>query len=121
MVLTRGQWLAAIGLSLILAIPMVTLVSSMVVFPMLAFAALGIFANAGPVLLLAAAGLRRTGLSLDTSSLIEKWQFCAVVWVGCAYGLSHWGDVGSTIGARNLPYLKVLFAPCFYLLGQPIS
>jgi hypothetical protein len=100
MVLTRGQRFAAIALSLALAIPMVTLVSSLVVLLMLAFAALGIFANAGPVLLLAAAGLRRAGLNLGTSRLLEKWQFCVVLWIGCAYGLPNWGDAGSTIGAQ---------------------
>ena len=120
MVLSRRQWIAAIALSLILAIPLVTLISSFVVFPLLVFAALGIFANAAPVLLLAAEGLRRMGLRVDSTRLLEKWLFCAVLWIGCAYGLSHWGDAGSTIGARNLPYLKVLFAPYLYLLGQPV-
>jgi hypothetical protein len=65
--------------------------------------------------------VRRIGLRLDTARLLEKWQFSAVLWIGCAYGLSHWGDAGQTIGARNIPYLKVLFAPYLYLLGQPIS
>jgi hypothetical protein len=34
--------------------------------------------------------------------------------------LDAWCRAGQTIGARNIPYLKVLFAPYLYLLGQPI-
>lgn len=120
MVLTRWRLIAAIVLSLVLAIPHVTLIASLVVFPIFVFGALGIFANVGPILLLAVAGLRRIGLRLDSARLLEKWQFCAVLWIGCAYGLSHWGEAGQTLGAHNIPYLKVLFAPYLYLLGLPV-
>lgn len=121
MVLSRPRWIAALALSLILAIPITTLIASMVVFPILAFGALGIFANTAPLLLLAAAGLRRMGLALNMHRLLEAWQFSAVVWIGCAYGLSRWGEVGQTLGARNLPYFKVLFAPYLYFFRQPIA
>ena len=120
MVLTRGQLIAAIAFSLILAIPLVTLISAMVIFPIFVFGALGIFANAAPVLLLIMMGLRRMGLRLDSTKLLNSWQFSAIVWIGCAYGLSHWGDGGSTLGARNLPYFKVLFAPWLYLMGERV-
>lgn len=121
MILTRQQWIAAVALALVLAIPIVTFVSAMVIFPILVFGAIGLFANVAPLLLLAAAGLRRLGLPLGMGRLLELWQFCAIVWIGCAYGLSHWGDVARTMGARNIPYLKVLFAPYLLLLGQEIS
>lgn len=120
MALSRAKLIIAIAFSLIFAIPAVTLVSAFVVFPIFVYGALGIFVNAAPVLLLAAAGLQRMGLRLNPTPLFEKWQLAAVLWLGCAWGLSHWGDAGSTLGARNLPYFKVLFAPWFYLLGQPV-
>ena len=121
MVLTHRQLIGATVFSVILAIPFVTFVSSMVVFPILVFGAIGIVANFAPPLLLLAACFNRLGLSLGTRRMLELWQFSAIIWIGCAFGLARWGDVASTMGGRNIPYLKVLFAPYRYLLGQPIS
>lgn len=120
MALTRGQWIASVLLSLVLAFPMTTLISSMVIFPLLAFGLLAVMANTGPILLIIVAGLRRFGWAPDWPRLLPMWQASAILWIGCAYGLSHWGDVGSSIGAKNSSYLKMLFAPWLFLAGQPI-
>ena len=34
---------------------------------------------------------------------------------------AHWGDVGASIGARNMPYFDVLFAPYRLLLGYVLG
>ena len=120
MVLTWLKWTSALVLAGVLAIPVTTLVLSAVYFPIFVFAAIGIFANVAPLLLLAAAGLRRLGIPLGTGHLLGIWQFFGIAWLGCAHGLSRWGDVGSVFGGQNTPYLKMLFAPWFYLFGLPI-
>lgn len=121
MVLTWLKWISALVLAGGLAIPITTLVLSVFYFPIFVFAAIGIFANVAPLLLLAAAGLCRLGITVGTGQLLGIWQFFGTVWIGCAYGLSRWGDVGSVFGGQNTPYLEMLFAPWFYLFGQPTS
>ncbi len=106
--------------SIVFAFPIVTLVSSFVVFPIVFYGALAIIANFAPVAILASAGLTRLGMSINRTPLIEAWLYCGTIWIGCAYGLSHWGDVGGTIGAQNQPYFEMLFAPWRILIAYLI-
>lgn len=110
-----------IGAALLLAIPIVSFVSGLVVFPILFYGLVAIVANAGLPLVLVAGGLRSLGVTIGSPRLFEGWARCSVLWLGCAYGLAHWGDAGATMGARNIPYLHVLFAPYRYLLGYPVG
>ncbi len=117
----RWKLIVACVASVILAIPGVTFVSALVVFPIAVYAVFAAIANFAPPVLFAAAGLRRAGLSLDTDKVFEAWAFCAILWVGCAYGLSHWGDAASSMGGRNSAYFAMLFAPWRLLMGYTIS
>jgi hypothetical protein len=106
---------AVIG-SVILAFPLVTLVSSFVVFPMLFYFAIGIFANFGPNAILMVHLLSQLDLPINRDAMVEAWIFCSIIWIGCAFGLSRWGDVGRTLGAKNQPYIDVPFLPWHMLI-----
>lgn len=119
MLLTRAQLIVSVGAALVLAIPVVTFVSAMVLFPLLFFAALAITANlgllvAGAMKALQAAGVRRS----VPLALVQKWQMCSIMWLGCAFGLSHWGSAARSLGARDLPYFNVLFSPVLFAMGH---
>lgn len=107
--------------SLLFAIPIVTFVSLMVVFPILFYGYIAIIANFAPIPLLIVAGLSPASLPSRFHSFVDQWKGCAILWVGAAYGLAHMGDAAATMGARNEPYLKVLFIPYVmlydYLIG----
>lgn len=120
MFMTRVQLWVAIILAVILAVPMVTFVSALVVFPLIVFAALAVAANVGAALLVLEGSLRASGRRFIPDASAAKWELSIVVWLGCAYGLSHWGDVARAMGATNLPYLKVLFAPLLFLFGMKV-
>lgn len=115
--MSRSRLIVLLLFAIILAIPIVTLVSMMAVFPILFFGYIAAVTNFGPIALLATAGINRIGLKLNLEKLADMWMGCAILWVGCAYGLSHWGDVGGSLGARNEPYLKMLFFPYVLLYG----
>jgi hypothetical protein len=119
--MTRTHRNTAIVASVILAIPTVNFMSALVVFPLAIYALFAIIANFGPLAMLVAAGLERVGLRIDWAKLFDKWAYCAIVWVGCAFGLSRWGDAAASLGGRNEPYFKVLFMPYIalyqYLVG----
>lgn len=117
MFLTRGQLIGAVGLAAILAIPMVTFVSAMVVFPILAFGLLAILANVAFPLLIVERGLRSRGRVLMSNALAARAEFAVILWIGCAFGLSHWGSVARSMGANDLSYPRVLFAPVLMLFG----
>ena len=110
--LPKSRLIVACVASLVLAIPLVTLMSALVVFPLLFYGLLAVIANFGPIAILAT---RALGLGAAHCKVLEAWTFCAIIWVGCAYGLSHWGDAGSTLGAKNSPYFEMLLAPYFIL------
>ena len=114
--MSRLRLSVALIASVILAFPLVTLVSSFVVCPMLFYFAIGIFANFGPIVILMVHLLSRLGLSINRDALAEAWIFCSIIWIGCAFGLSRWGDVGRTLGASNQPYFEVLFFPWHMLI-----
>jgi hypothetical protein len=114
--MSRLRLSVAVIASVILAFPLVTLASSLVVFPMLFYFGIGIFANFGPIVILVLALLSRLGLSVNRDALVEAWIFCSIIWIGCAFGLSRWGEVGRTLGAKNHPYFDVLFFPWHMLI-----
>ncbi len=119
--MTRTRRNVAIFASVILAIPTVNFMSALVVFPLAVYALFAIVANFGPLAMLAAAGLERIGLRIDQAKLFDKWAYCGIIWLGCAFGLSRWGDAAGSLGGRNEPYFKVLFMPYIalyqYLIG----
>jgi hypothetical protein len=119
--MTRARVIFAGVAAAFFAIPMVTLVSLMVVFPILFYAVLAGIANFGPPVLLVMYGLQRLGYRVETPRLFEGWVYCTIIWAGCAFGMSHWGDVGATIGAKNMPFWEVFFAPYRLLLGYPVG
>jgi hypothetical protein len=119
--MTRTRRNTAIVASAILAIPPINFMSALVVFPLAIYALFAIIANFGPLAMLVAAGLDRVGLGIDRVKLFDAWAYCGIIWVGCAFGLSRWGDAAASLGGRNEPYFKVLFMPYVavyqYLLG----
>lgn len=119
--MSRTRLTIVIVAALIFAIPFVTFISMMVVFPILFYGLIAAVANFGPPLLLVAFGLERTGWQVKAQGLFETWQVCGILWVGCAFGISRWGDVAASMGARNMPFLEVLFAPWLLLLGYEVG
>lgn len=119
--MSRVRLYFAIAVALVLAIPIVTFISAMVVFPLALYAFFAVVANVAPLGIAAIHGLNRFGWTFNPARLVETWRFCGIIWIGCAYGLSHWGDVAASMGGRNLPYFKVLFAPYLLALGLPIA
>jgi hypothetical protein len=111
----------ATGGAIVLAIPIVTFISAMVVFPLAFYAILAIIANAGLPIAVLILALRPFGFDIRPGRLSRKWMYCSILWVGCAYGLSHWGDVASSMGAKNTSYVHMLFAPYRLLLGYSIE
>lgn len=120
--MTRARLIFAGVAAAFFAIPMVTLVSLMVVFPIIFYAVLAGIANFAPIALLVMYGLQRLGYRVDPQPLFEGWIYCSIIWIGCAFGASHWGDAGGAmIGAKNMPFWEVLFAPWRLLLGYPVG
>lgn len=117
----RLHLIAALCLAGIFAIPMVTLVSSMVVFPILFYGLLAIAVNVGLLILPFAFALNWFGLCKIDQDLWHAWLLSAIVWTGCAFGFANWGYAGATIGAKDKPFLDVFFAPILMVLGYPIG
>ena len=105
----------------VLAIPLVSFFSAMLIIPLLAYFACAAVANFGPLVLAALAGLHLLGRGPRLDWFFEAWLICTILWIGAAYGLAHWGDAGSPMGAKNIPYLKVLFAPYLLIAGVPVE
>lgn len=118
-VLTRTQlWVSCIA-GLVFAVPLTSLIAMMVVFPILFFGAIAIVANVWPIGI--AIGYALFGFSPWVERTTQAWQMSTIMWFGSAFGISNWGSVGSTIGAKNMPFLEVLFMPWIalvrYVLG----
>jgi hypothetical protein len=101
--MTKSRLIFAGIFAAIFAIPMVTLVSMMVVFPIIFYAVIAAIANFGPLVLLPMYALQRLGYRVDPTQAFEGWVYCSIIWVGCAFGFAHWGDVGASIGAATCP------------------
>ncbi|NIJ40962.1 hypothetical protein FHS78_001243 [Parvibaculum indicum] len=112
---------AAMAVAAILAVPLVSFFSAMLIVPLLACFACAAVTNFGPFVLAVLAGLRLFGRSPRLDWFFEAWTICTILWIGAAYGLAHWGDAGSSMGAKNIPYLKVLFAPYLLMAGVPVE
>lgn len=113
-VLTRNQlWVSCIA-GLVLAIPLVSFMAMLVVFPILFFGAIAIVANFWPIGI--AIGSALFGNSRWLERTTQAWQMCAIMWIGSAIGISNWGSVASSLGAKNMPVLEVLFMPWIALV-----
>lgn len=120
-VMNRFKLGAAFVGAVLLAIPALNFVSTMVIFPILIYAVFALVANLAPPVLAAGYGLRALGFDFAMTRLRNAWVYCTILWIGCAYGLSHWGDAARSMGGKNIPYLKVLFAPYLMALGIPVE
>ncbi len=118
--MSRTRLYVAVAGALILAIPIVSFISALVVFPLAVYAFFALVANFAPLLIAGAAGLNQIGLRINLAKIVESWQYCGILWLGCAFGLSRWGDAGSSMGGQNIPYFKVLFAPWLMSFGIPV-
>jgi hypothetical protein len=98
--MSRLRQSVAVIASVILAFPLVTLASSFVVFPMLFYFATGILASCR--------GSACRSIVMPSSRRGSS--------AACACGLSRWGDVGRTLGAKNQPYFDVLLFPWHMLI-----
>ncbi len=119
--MSRAKLITAVVGALFFAIPSVTLISAMVIFPLIMFALFAIVANFAPVAILAARGFSAAGIPIDDTALIRNWIYFGILWLGTAFGLSRWGDAGASIGGKNMPYFDMLFLPwhtlATYLVG----
>ncbi|TCR69743.1 hypothetical protein [Bosea sp. BK604] len=119
--MAKARLYFVIGSALLLAVPLVSFVSGLVIFPIAFYAVLAIIANAGLPVVVAGAALRQLGFAIGPSRYYEGWLHCSILWLGCAHGLSHWGDAAASMGGRNIPYFDVLFAPYRFVLGLPVG
>lgn len=113
---SRGRLIAAFCIALIFAIPMVTLITIYVVFPILFYAAVAIFVNVGLLAAPFVYVLDGRGVSMVSEKVRHKWIMCSIIWTGCAVGIANWGSAGAAIGATDTPFLKVFFAPVVMLM-----
>ncbi|MCB1490869.1 MAG: hypothetical protein KDJ77_03565 [Rhodobiaceae bacterium] len=114
----RHQLIIALIIAGVFALPPVTLISMLVVFPILFYGALAIYVNLGVFALPVAYALHRYGIHSTSPQAWHKWILAAIVWTGCSIGFANWGTVGSAIGARNTPLVEVFFAPVVMLVSQ---
>lgn len=119
--MSRARLITACIGAVLMAVPMFSLMSAMVVFPLAFYGLIAVVANFGLVVVLLFEGLSRRGFRLKTRSVAETWVYCSIMWLGCAFGLSRWGDAGASIGGRNTPYAEVLFAPWNILLAHMLA
>lgn len=110
----KRLYTAIIGATL-LAIPTLNFISALVVFPLAVYALFAIVTNFAPILIVGA-----KSLGMNSSKLLENWKYFGILWIGCAFGLSRWGDAGASMGGENVPYLKIFFAPWLMLFGVPV-
>lgn len=114
--MSRKQLAFSIIVALIFAIPMVTFISVFAMFPLIFYALVAVFVIFGWIPLFLTKPLERIGIRWDYLAYAVKWQMFFIIWAGCAFGLSHWGMMGSAVGAKNEPYLKVFLWPAHALL-----
>jgi hypothetical protein len=119
--MSRTRLITACVGAAVMAIPMFSLISAMVVFPLAFYGFIAIVANFGLLGVLLLDSLSRRGYRLNPQSLAQTWIYCGIMWLGCAFGLSRWGDAGASIGGRNMPYTEVLFAPWHILLKAALA
>jgi hypothetical protein len=74
----------------------------------------------GPAVLLIVAALawfKRVARSALWTTL-HAWLCMLIVHAGAARGMSRWGDVGSTMGAKNMSYGEAFLAPLTFFLNR---
>lgn len=108
-VLTRTQLWVSIIAALLLAIPGVSLLCVMVMFPIIFFAAIAIIASFW--LIPIGIGYAVLGPSPWVRRMMQAWQMCTIMWIGASAGISRWDNAGAAIGAKGGPFLSILFMP----------
>lgn len=117
----RSHLIIAFCIAAVFAVPLVTFVSCLVVFPIVFYGALAVAVNVGLILLPLAVFLDWSGIYRVDAEVWHKWLLAAIIWTGCAIGFANWGVVASTMGAKNKPFLDVFFSPILLVLGYPVG
>ncbi len=116
--MSRARLITALVLGAILAIPGVNMLGAMLMLPLPFYILLGLIANFAPVLIVAVRTLALAGLPIGHRALVHHWQFFGIIWIGCAFGMSRWGDAGASIGGKNAPFLEMLVMPWLALYSH---
>lgn len=116
--MSKRRLITALVIAAILAIPSVNMLGAMLMLPLAFYVLFALIANFGPVAILAVHGLAAAGLPIGHHALAVHWLFFGIIWIGCAFGMSRWGDAGASIGGRNEPYLNILFFPWHTLMAR---
>lgn len=116
--MSRARLITAVVFAGILAMPGINMLGAMLMIPLPFYVLLALIANFGPVLILAARSLAVAGLPVGHRALVAHWGFFGIIWIGCAYGMSRWGDAGASIGGKNAPYFDMLFFPWHSLIAH---
>jgi hypothetical protein len=86
----------------------------------LIFLAVGFVALLGPLAVAIYAVMARLGRASweNLWAMVNVWVCALIVHVGTSYGQSHWGDVGGTMGAKNMPYVESFLSPFIFIANR---
>ena len=112
-------YVVALAIAAALAVPILSFLFVIFSFGLgyLAVVAIGLVALLGPLLLLRRAGWVRfrDGIWRMPWTPLNLWLCALIVHTGASYGQSRWGDVGSTMGAKNMPYAEAFLSPLIFI------
>jgi hypothetical protein len=117
----RALIVVAAVLGCALAVPFVSVFVILLSFgiAMYVLMAVGLWAIAGPVLVLLYAVLAKFRImswqSVQNTTLI--WLAALLVHAGFSHGMSLWGDAAGIMGGNNVPYIEAFLAPLKFVAG----
>ena len=112
--LTPMNLIGAIFVAGLLSINIVSFFGAAAVIPLFFYMWIAVAANFLPIVILVLVAVQRELARDLAKGLTVYWLYWTIMWVGCAHGLSRWGDL-EPLNSVNMPYTEVLFQPWIYL------
>lgn len=101
-------WIVAV----LCALPIVQIIGMISIVGLLGMGIFAALTFLGPVYVGVAAALDRVWSPASRLPVaIGTWKECALVWACSAFGISRMGDVGQSMGFKNMPYHEAFFGP----------
>ncbi len=115
--LTSKNLIGAIVVGGLLSIHIVSFFGAAAVIPIFFYIWIAVASNFLPVVVFGLTVMQREQARNLAKYLTVYWVYWTIMWVGCAHGLSRWGDLDA-LNTQNQPYTQVLFQPWIYLKDQ---